>query len=88
MEDAMARREPLHNNVPRVELDHRARDARNRLVQIERLLVPRMVAGSWLSPLVRLLGSRSGGSRRSDAGERGSKTDPRFGCYPNCCASG
>jgi len=88
MEDAMARRKPLHNSVPRVELDHRARDARNRLVQMERLLVPRVVAsGSWLSPLVRLVGSRSGGSRQSDARERGSQTDPRLGGYPNCCAS-
>ena len=72
-----------HKSVPRVELDHRARDARNRLVQVERLLVPRaMMLGSWLSPSVRLLGSRAGGSRRSDARERGSQTDPRFGCYP------
>ena len=89
MEDAMARGKLLHKSVPRAELDHRARDARNRLVQVERLLVPRaMMLGSWLSPFVRLLGSRAGGSRRSDARERGSQTDPRFGWYPNCCASG
>ena len=76
-------------SVPRVELDQRARDARNRLVQVERLLVPRaMMLGSWLSPFVRLLGSRAGGGHRSDARDRGSQTDPRFGCYPNCCASG
>ena len=85
----MARGKPLHKSVPRAELDHRARGARNRLVQVERLLVPRaMMLGSWLSPFVRLLGSHAGGSRRSDARERGSQTDPRFGCYPNCCASG
>ena len=77
----MARGKLLHKSVPRAELDHRARDARNRLVQVERLLVPRaMMLGSWLSPFVRLLGSRAGGSRRSDAQERGSQTDPHLGC--------
>lgn len=36
-------------SVPRVELDQRARDARLRLEQIERLLVPRAaVTDSWL----------------------------------------
>ena len=81
MEDAMARPKLLSNSVPRVELDHRARDARNRLVQIERLLVPRAsVAGFWLSPLVRLLGSRAGGSRRRDDRDSGSQSDPRLGC--------
>jgi hypothetical protein len=76
----MARRTPLLKSVPRAELDHRARDARNRLVQLERLLVPRVVVlGSWLSPLVRLLGARTEGSRRSHARERGSQTDPRLG---------
>src|SRR5438270_6021368 len=89
MEDAMARGKLLLKSVPRAELDHRARDARNRLVQVERLLVPRaMMPGSWLSPFVRLLGSRAGSSRRSDARERGAQTDPRFGCYPNCSACG
>jgi hypothetical protein len=39
---------------------------------MERLLVPRAVMpGAWLSPFVRLLGSRSYGSWRSDARERG-----------------
>ena len=85
----MARINLWNKSVPSVELDHRARDARLRLVRIERLLVPHAsVTGLWLSPFVRLLGSRAGGSRRSDARERGSQTDPRFGCYPNCCASG
>ena len=92
----MARRELLRKSVPRVELDLRARDARNRVTQMERLLVPRaMILGSWLSPLVRLLGTRTGGSRRGGARERGSQTDPRLGCSPesgwdlskNCCAS-
>jgi hypothetical protein len=76
----MARRHLLRN-MPRVELDHRARDAHDRLVQMERLLVPRAPGmGSWLSPFVRLFGSRAGSSRRSDARERGSEIDPRLGC--------
>ena len=37
----MARVNLRNNSVPRVELDHRARDARLRLVRVERLLVPR-----------------------------------------------
>ena len=45
MEDAMARIKPCSNSVPRVELDHRARDARLRLVRIEQLLVPRAGKG-------------------------------------------
>ena len=85
----MARGKLLANSVPRVELDLRARDARYRVAQMERLLVPRAaVMGSLLGPLVRLLGSRAGGSRRRNARERGSQSDPRLGCYPNCCASG
>ena len=83
----MGKGKPFLKSVPRAELDHRARDARNRVTQMERLLVPRAMA-SWLSPFVRLLGSRAGGRRRSDDRERGSATDPRLGCYPNGCASG
>src|SRR5260370_2016183 len=65
MEDAMARRKLWSNSVSRVELDQRARDARIRLFRIERLFLPRAsVAGFWLSPLIRLLGSRAGGNRR------------------------
>ena len=77
----MAKGKPLLKSVPSAELDHRARDARNGVAQMERVLVPRAI-GSWLSPFVRLLGSRTGGSRRSDARERGSQTDPRLGCSP------
>jgi len=70
-------------SVPRVELDQRARDARVRLVQIERLIVPRAsVAGFWLSPLGRLLGSRAGGNRRGGGQGSGSQGDPRLGCFP------
>ena len=76
----MARGKVSPKSVPRVELDLRARDARRRVAQMERLLVPRaMMLGSWLSPFVRLLGSRTGGSRRRNARERGSNTDPRLG---------
>jgi len=61
----MARINLWNKSVPRVELDQRARDARVRLVQIERLIVPRAsVAGFWLSPLGRLLSSRARGNRR------------------------
>ena len=85
----MARRKLLSKIVPRVELDHRARDARNRLIQMEQVLVsPGVVAGYWLGPLVRLLRSRAGGNRRRNARERGSQTDPRLGCYPGWGWSG
>ena len=64
----MARRKLWNNSVSRVELDHRARDARVRLFRIERQFLPRApVAGSWLSPVVRLLGFRIyGNGRRGD----------------------
>jgi hypothetical protein len=69
-------------SAPRVELDHRARDARVRLVQTERLLVPRgPVASFWLSPFVRLLGSRAGGKRRNGSRGDGSQSNPRLDCY-------
>jgi hypothetical protein len=68
-------------SAPRVELDHRVRDARVRLVQTERLLVPRgPVASFWLSPFVRLLGSRAGGKRRNGSGRDGSQSNPRLDC--------
>ena len=77
----MARINIWNKSVPRIELDQRARDARVRLVQIERLIVPRAsVAGFWMSPLGRLLGSRAGGNRRGGGRGRGSKSDPRLGC--------
>ena len=68
-------------SAPRVELDHRARDARVRLVQTERLLVPRgPVASFWLSPFVRLLGSRAGGKRRN-----GRYRDTMVGSWGDFC---
>ena len=42
-----------NKSVPRAEIDQRARDARLRLEQIERLLVPRAaVTASWLRRVV------------------------------------
>ena len=79
----MARINLWNKSVPRVELDHRARDTRLQLVRVERLVVPRAsMAGSWLSPFVRLLGSRTGGNRRSSGRGSGSQSDPRLGCMP------
>ncbi len=79
----MARINLWNKSVPRVELDQRARDARVRLVQIERLIVPRASgAGFWLSPFGRLLGSGAGGNRRGGGQGRVSQSDPRLGCFP------
>src|SRR5437870_5089057 len=83
MEDAMARRKLWSNSVPRVELDHRAHDARVRLVRIERLLVPRAAAArSWLTPVVRLLCFRIYGNDRRGDRTPGSLSKPRGGCMP------
>jgi hypothetical protein len=79
----MARINLWNKSVSRVELDHRARDTRLQLVLVERLVVPRAsMAGSWLSPFVRLLGSRAGGRRQSSRRGDGSQSDPRLGCMP------
>ena len=76
----MARRKLWSNSVPRVELDHRARDARIRLFRIERLFLPRApMAGFWLRPLIRLLGSRAGGNGRRSGQGGGSQNDSRPG---------
>jgi hypothetical protein len=77
----MAKRKLWSNSVSRVELDQRARDARIRLFRIERLFLPRApVAGFWLSPLIRLLGSRPGGNGRRGGRGSGSQSDSRLGC--------
>lgn len=55
-------------NVSRVEIDQRARDARLRLEQIERLLVSRAaVTASWRNRVIYLfsVGARGVGSRTS-----------------------
>jgi hypothetical protein len=83
MEDAMARPNLLSKSLPRVELDHRARDARLRLVRIERLFVPcAAVAGFWLRRLIRLLGFRIFGNGRRGDRTAGSLSDPRNSCMP------
>jgi hypothetical protein len=65
----MARPNLLSKSLPRVELDHRARDARLRLVRIERLFVPRAAMPDFrLSTALPLLGSRTG-----DNGRRGGR---------------
>jgi hypothetical protein len=59
----MLRTNLWNKSVPRVELDQRARDARLRLEQLERLLAPRAAAArSWLRRVVCLF-SFSYGSR-------------------------
>jgi hypothetical protein len=79
----MARPNLWSKSVPRVELDQRARDARVRFVWVERLLLPRVpVASFWLTPFVRLLGSRTGGNRRNGGRGGGSQSNPRLGCMP------
>ena len=77
----MARRKLWSNSVSRVERDHRARDARLRLVRIERLLVPRTAMPDFrLSPLIRFLGARAGGNGRRGGRGSGSQSDSRLGC--------
>jgi hypothetical protein len=63
VEGAMFRKNPWNKSVPRVELDQRARDARVRLDQIERLAVPASaeISGSF--------------SRRSITPSNSSKSD-------------
>ena len=79
----MARPNLWGKSVPRVELDHRARDARIRLARIERLLVPRVaVRGLWLGPLARLLGLRVGGNGRGSDRTTGSFSNRQRGCMP------
>ena len=86
----MARPNLWNKNRPRVELDHRARDARLKLVRIERLLVPCVaVPRGLLNPLLRLAGLRLyGNGRRGDRtaeslsdGQKGSMAD----CGTFCC---
>jgi len=56
----MPRTELLEQNATRVELDHRSRDARLRLEQVERLLVVRpLPRQSLLRRVLRCLGSRT-----------------------------
>ena len=74
----MARPNLWGNSVPRVELDQRARDARLRLVRIERLLVP-CAARKGLR-LVRLFAWRVYREPRSRT--QGSMSGTRRGAMP------
>jgi hypothetical protein len=73
----------LNKSVPRVEYDHRAREARLQFEQIERLLVKRQATtGSQPLRLFRLLAfSVSGSGRRRDR-ITGSPSDRRPCCMP------
>jgi hypothetical protein len=79
----MAKTNLLHKNVPRAELDERAREARVRLERLERLLVPRVEAPTfWLQPLSRFVSFRLNGKGQRGGQTGGSMSDPRRGCMP------
>jgi hypothetical protein len=63
----MNRENPPNKNVPRVEYDHRARDARLRLERVERLLVGSAVAEPRQFWLLRRLGFRVANGRAGGA---------------------
>jgi len=72
MEEAMAKQNLLPKNVPRADLDQRAREARIRIERLERLLVPRVEAPQfWQRSLVRLATFRFNGNDRQN-GQTGS----------------
>lgn len=76
MESAMPRTNPWSNSVPRVEIDHRAREARLRIERIEQLFVRSQAKRSWLRSV--LFGLRLGGSRyRLRAGQNTGPLRPR-----------
>ena len=61
-----------NKSLPRVELDQRARDARLRLEQIERLLVPRAaVTASWLRRVLCIFSLVRSGEASRASGTRG-----------------
>jgi hypothetical protein len=77
----------LRKNVPRAELDERAREARVRLERLERLLVPRVEEQSlWLRPLVRLVSFRVERNARRSGQTGGSMSNPRGGCMPEAAS--
>jgi hypothetical protein len=84
----MARPNPLQKNVPRVELDARAGEARDGLVRLERLLAPRADAPSfWRRPLARFVGLRlSNGRQGSQTG--GSVSDRLHDRMPETDSAG
>jgi hypothetical protein len=67
MESAMLKGNQWNKNVPRVEYDHRAREARLRLIQLERRLVSRdAVKAFGVFRRVRLLDVSIAGGRSGD----------------------
>ena len=72
----MNRADPPNNNVPRVEYDHRARDARLRLERVERLFVESAVAEPRQFWLLRRWGFRVANGRAGVA-NTGSSRDRR-----------
>jgi len=78
VEGAMLKANPWNNSVPRVEYDHRMREARLRFERLERLLVKQhAVKDSRPFRLFRLLAiSVSGSGRRGDL-STGSSSDRR-----------
>ena len=77
-EAAMPNRVFWNKSVPRVEYDHRARDARLGLEQVERALVKQVPApGSRYFGLLRLLAGNIAGSARRRREGTGSPSDRR-----------
>jgi hypothetical protein len=77
----MAKSNLLHKNVPRAELDERARETRVRLERLEWLLVPRVEAPTlWLQPLARFVSFRLNGRGQQGGQTGGSMSDPRRSC--------
>ncbi len=73
----MLKENQLNRNVPRVEYDHRAREARLRLEQLERRLVNHDAVRAFrVFRLLRLLAVNVAGGRRGDD-STGSPSDQR-----------
>jgi hypothetical protein len=66
-----------NKSVPRVEYDHRAREARLHFEQLERLLVTRDATASRTFRLFRLLAFRVSGTARRGGRSTGSPSDRR-----------
>ena len=63
----MLKENGLNKNVPRVEYDHRAREARRRFERLEQRLVNRdAVVAFRMFRLLRLLGASVAGGRKGD----------------------
>jgi hypothetical protein len=83
MEGAMPNENLWNRSLPRVELDHRAREARLRLERLERLLVPRAAAtGAWLRRALCLFGARSNSEGTRGLRIRGKLSNRRPGRMP------